>query len=368
MSKSYLMSCVFHLALFTAALMVAVPLIEKPEEPIVIELIEPAPAPEMKASAVAIEAAAPQVKPVDEVAPAKPAQAQVKEEAPITEEIKIPAKKAQAPKVVKTVKMTAPKVVARATVPETLDDIEASDLDYDAVQVSPQAALNDQDLDGEFSKIDKKTEAQLKAEQASIDQETQSAEQETNEALAGLENENKERAKAMSDALQATRTKNAAVLAQMRAGEEAQARREAEIAAANAARAKAAAARAAQMKGEGSGSSKLASGNGSQVRSVENLRQRPGNPKPQYDMEERLRKETGTVIFHAFVTSEGALEKFKLVQSTGHRNLDGKTLAALRKWKFYPGQQGWVEIPQTWNLKGEAEEMPATLRRKVSQR
>lgn len=36
------------------------------------------------------------------------------------------------------------------------------------------------------------------------------------------------------------------------------------------------------------------------------------------------------MVYHAFVTSDGALKDFKLIQSTGHRNLDEKTLAALR--------------------------------------
>lgn len=416
MSKSYFMSIIVHLGLFTAALLVTPPLIEKlDEKEIVVEIMDAAPAPEMKASAIAMAPAAPAAAenkaddvvpvPAEEIAPEiAPAKAVAKKEAQVEEEIKVPAQKAKpvvkaklthvAPVVKKSapaIKSTAKakvQIASRAPVPETLDDIESSDLDYDAVEMAPAAALSDGDLDSEFAKIDKKTEAQMKAQQSAMDNEAQSIEQETNEALAGIESENKEKQKAMSDALEATRSKNAALLAEMRAGEEAAAQakakaaaRAAEIAAANAAREKAAADRAAQLgaarsaqvgaarqaqaRGEGTGSGNLASGQG-QVRSIENLKQRDGNPKPQYSLEERFRKETGTVIYHAFVTSEGKLEQFKLVQSTGYKNLDGKTLAALKKWRFYPGQQGWVEIPQTWNLKGDVQEMPATLRRSLT--
>jgi TonB family protein len=153
----------------------------------------------------------------------------------------------------------------------------------------------------------------------------------------------------MANALNATRTKNAAILAQIKQGEALEAARNARLAGL----AKAAAEKAAAL---------------GRVRALENLRQLNGNPKPQYSMEERFRKEQGTIIVQAFVTAQGSLKDFKLVQSTGYKNLDAKTLAALRKWRFYPGQEGWVEIPQTWNIKGEAEEMPATLRRKISQR
>jgi TonB family protein len=107
---------------------------------------------------------------------------------------------------------------------------------------------------------------------------------------------------------------------------------------------------------------------GQEVRSLDQLRQMPGNPRPQYELEERLKGHQGAVIFRAYVTTEGQLQEFKLVQSSGHRNLDGKTLKALKQWRFFPGQAGWVELPFDWNLKGGPQEMPAFLRRKVGQR
>lgn len=99
------------------------------------------------------------------------------------------------------------------------------------------------------------------------------------------------------------------------------------------------------------------------VRSIEELRQMPGNPKPNYDLDERLRHEQGMIVFLAYITKEGTPTDFRLVQSTGFRNLDKKTLLALKKWRFYPGQEGWVKLPFNWSLSGGEEEVPTTLRR-----
>lgn len=99
------------------------------------------------------------------------------------------------------------------------------------------------------------------------------------------------------------------------------------------------------------------------IRTLEQLKQVPGNEVPKYSSDDRLHKRQGDVTFWAYVNKQGTLEKFKLVESTGFRELDFKTLRVLRSWKFYPGQQGWVEIPYSWSLKGEAQIKPTTLRR-----
>lgn len=99
------------------------------------------------------------------------------------------------------------------------------------------------------------------------------------------------------------------------------------------------------------------------IRTVGELHQKSGNRKPEYSLEERLRGEKGLVVFHAYVTQEGKPIDFKMIQSSGFRNLDKKALVALKAWKFESGQEGWVELPFHWDLKGEAEEMPTTLRR-----
>ncbi len=100
------------------------------------------------------------------------------------------------------------------------------------------------------------------------------------------------------------------------------------------------------------------------VRKLEDLRQKPGNPKPSYDVQDRMNGLSGTIIVNAYVTKEGHLTLFRLIQSTGHRNLDRKTLAALKDWKFYPGQEGWVELPFKWDLKGGVQQKPTLLQRR----
>ncbi len=98
------------------------------------------------------------------------------------------------------------------------------------------------------------------------------------------------------------------------------------------------------------------------VRSLGDLRQLPGNPRPQYSYQERMNRIEGEVIFHAFVTSDGTLKDFRLLKSSGSRSLDGKTLGALKKWRFYPNQSGWVKIPFVWTLKGEVESADGLLK------
>lgn len=134
------------------------------------------------------------------------------------------------------------------------------------------------------------------------------------------------------------------------------------------------AAKAAKSAGNGNGKSEtsyaskgIQGGVGSDsegiVRKLEDLRQKPGNPKPSYDVQDRLNGLSGTIIVNAYVTKEGHLTLFRLIQSTGHRNLDRKTLAALKDWKFYPGQEGWVELPFKWDLKGGVQQKPTLLKR-----
>jgi len=86
-----------------------------------------------------------------------------------------------------------------------------------------------------------------------------------------------------------------------------------------------------------------------------------------YENADRLAGRNGTVIFHALINNNGQPSEFKLIRSSGHRSLDLKTLKAIRDWKFYPGQEGWVEIPFQWDLKGEPQAVGGTLR-KVSQK
>jgi TonB family protein len=105
------------------------------------------------------------------------------------------------------------------------------------------------------------------------------------------------------------------------------------------------------------------SGQTSNVRALRDLRQMPGNKKPDYSIEDRRANKQGDVIYHAFINSEGKPDRFILIKSSGYRSLDQSTLLALRKWRFYSGQEGWVELPFHWSIKGGAVEAPSLLRR-----
>lgn len=91
--------------------------------------------------------------------------------------------------------------------------------------------------------------------------------------------------------------------------------------------------------------------------------QRPGNKRPEYETLDRREGRQGLVVFQAYVTATGQPKDFQLVTSSGHRSLDLKTLKALRTWQFLAGQEGWVEIPFRWDLRGGVQEAPSTLRR-----
>jgi TonB family protein len=98
------------------------------------------------------------------------------------------------------------------------------------------------------------------------------------------------------------------------------------------------------------------------IRSLEQLKQMPGNPRPQYAREERRRGDQGMVAFVAYISKEGYPTQFRMIKSTGFANLDAKTLEALKKWRFQPGQEGWAELPFKWDLKGTAQEDGGGLR------
>lgn len=152
--------------------------------------------------------------------------------------------------------------------------------------------------------------------------------------------------------------------AQIEAAEQAEAQAAADAAAASAASAMKAAEMAAQ---ENAKQSSAPTENTGELRSLAQLKQKPGNPRPSYDPKERLEGHNGAVIFKAFVTQDGNLQDFRMIQSSGYKNLDFKTLKALKQWKFFPGQEGWVELPFQWDLKGGPQEMPTLLRRRVGQ-
>jgi TonB family protein len=346
MSNSFLTSVFIHTGLLVLILMLPAAVInQKTPEPIIIEVVDAEPRPKK-----VVESARSQIESVD----SKPVEKQAAKSQTVQSKVlktqsDNPVMKTSVSKNSNTVRPVSalsesskPQVSNSApkgnTQEATLEDIEANDLDYDSVLANTQGSLKGDELDSEFNEIDKNSNEALNQTKKSFENDLKSLSADVEDQLSSSEIAAQQEANALAKKL-AERSKA------LKAGVQQN-----------------------QVGGSGqAGENSVGSSRGT-VRSIENLRQMNGNPKPQYSIDERFKKQQGTVVFQAFVTDDGFLKDFKLMQSTGYKNLDGKTLAVLKKWRFYPGQKGWVEIPQTWNLKGESEQMPTMLRRKISQR
>lgn len=109
---------------------------------------------------------------------------------------------------------------------------------------------------------------------------------------------------------------------------------------------------------------KSSAGNGipTGYKSLSAFRQMPGNPVPQYSDYERLHRMEGRVVYLAWLNGDGSLSRYTKVKSSGHASLDEKSLEFLKKWRFYRGQTGWVEVPFEYQLKGDPQQMAGALR------
>lgn len=398
------MSAALHIAAVFSLAFFAVPLTEEIKtETISIELPDDVPPVKF--------AAAPQGAPV---IPSQGSMPVVEEKLPeiATEEIKevttpedivMPAKaeaaplppKAKVAKAEKTLAAPKPATVAAvksgsvaaksnfAAVPMSVDDIEAPELDKGDLAETPVDSNLTEDFNEDFAHVDNAQKQALENEQEKITALAAAVTEEQDENLKAVDSANAEEANKLAAMQERVRQKNAEAIANAVAADNAaaQAREQAREQAARDAAAKqaaaVAAANAAAGNGEGPGSAegKGAGNNGnpalaetkvagepSGVRSLDQLRQMPGNKRPQYAREERLRGDQGAVVFYAYISKDGQPTQFRMVKSTGFRNLDGKTLVALKKWRFYPGQEGWVELPFRWDLKGGAQEDGGRLR------
>jgi len=321
----------------------------------------PQPAPAPKAKAVAHHHAAPKIKAVAVV----PAQ-----DAPV-----------------KTARTVAPKTTM-AAVPTTLDDINAPALDAGAVAEAPVNSEMHEDLNQDFEKVDESQAAKIEKERGQIAQSADQVAAEQEESLKAVDELNKEDAEKLAALKDSVHNKDTQAIAAAEASEKAAAEAKAAAAtkaaaaAASAARANAAKQAQARAKEAGTGtaagagagdagenkSSADVAGIPQGVRTLDQLRQMPNNPHPQYAREERHAGQQGEISFVAYINKSGVPSQFKIMKSTGYQNLDAKTLAALKKWRFYPGQEGWVELPFKWDLRGGVQEDGGTLRRSIGSR
>jgi len=99
------------------------------------------------------------------------------------------------------------------------------------------------------------------------------------------------------------------------------------------------------------------------IRDAEDLRPAPGNRPPSYPERDRLARNQGTVVFVARVRKDGTVTDIRTEQTSSSRSLDLAAWEAMKNWRFLPGQEGWVRKGFTFSLGGDAEEIPARLRR-----
>lgn len=254
---------------------------------------------------------------------------------------------------------------------------EESQLQVPVEESKPE--LKDEDIAEDLQKVDQEENAKVAAVHEELSQKANEEMKEQDAKIAALEKANQEESDHMAEEQKAQQERERQALAAAateRVAREAQAAREAEQARAAEAAKQAEEARLAEQAkaqaivagqaptGTGRGAGEGQSSAQGDVRALSELKQMPGNKAPQYDSDDRLQGRQGEVAFLAYVSQSGFVTQFKLLQSSGHRVLDAKTLKAIKGWKFYPGQEGWVEIPFKWDLKGGPQEMPMRLRLK----
>lgn len=264
-------------------------------------------------------------------------------------------------------------------VPLTVDDIEAPELDAGDYATTDVDTKLSEDFNDDFENIDRSQKAALEKEKRTLEDMANALAAEQEESLNALDESNKAETEQLAAAQENLRRKNSAAIASALAAENAaQAARAAAAREAARQASAAAAGRNRQSLGEKPGAgmannglstpSNQIAGMPAGVRSLDQLRQMPGNPRPAYDNKERLQGHKGDVAFVAYINKSGTVTQFRMLKSTGFRNLDSKTLAALKKWRFYPGQEGWVELPFRWDLKGGVQQDGGLLRRSISRR
>ncbi|MGZ3743810.1 MAG: energy transducer TonB [Pseudobdellovibrionaceae bacterium] len=357
-------SVLLHAALLASVALMNVPPIELPKNKVVELEVEnepmPAagsPVPETKGSAP-VAAAAPAAPVAPAVLPPAPATAH-----PVPSQPAVAVKPAPAALSPSSGKV-ALALASPASVPETLEDIQAPALETSEVGEVAVAQMDEKELQEDFEKVDQTQNKALALAKKSLDEDTDKAAAEGDAALSEIDKETQAENKALKIAADKRRAQEAAAIAAAEASEKAAA----DTLARQSAKGSAEDGEGSADEGKGTGSqgspepTKEVAGIPGGVRSLGQLRQKPGNKFPHYSKEERLARQEGQAVFYAYVNKDGSLSQFKLAESTGHDNLDAKTLAALEKWKFYPGQEGWVEMPFKWILSGEALEAGGQLR------
>lgn len=101
---------------------------------------------------------------------------------------------------------------------------------------------------------------------------------------------------------------------------------------------------------------------GAQVRDARTL---IATDKPQatYPLQDRISRHEGTSVLVGHVTNDGRVERILLEKSSGSRLMDESAAKAFSKWKFKPGQEGYIRLPIQFQLAGNETIIPAQLNR-----
>ncbi len=358
-SKFFALSVGFHIIAVIGMSLLAIPMIEKKMTEVVeIEIdtpmIKAPPPPPIRGSLSGGEIAPARSTEVKS-APAKPAPvkaAPVKAAKARTAVAAAPAPKVAAQTTVDRTEAFVPNIPDAVPVAATIEDINAPDLDDTALKNSSVGEFDSHELVNDFENVDKvhqKTAADEAAKLNAIADQLASEQQNEIEGLKKAQDAENARIAALN------KGRRSGELAQLAGnegkGSDASTRNKKGLAAGS---------DNGSEQGQAGG---IMGGVPQNVRKLEQLRQMPGNERPQYSDEERAQKLQGKAMFMAYITAAGIPTNFKLGKSTGYRNLDAKTLTALKKWRFYPGQEGWVELPFEWDMRGESQEKPTLLRR-----
>ena len=71
-------------------------------------------------------------------------------------------------------------------------------------------------------------------------------------------------------------------------------------------------------------------------------------PRPVLSPTILARRLTGAGLFALHIRPDGTVSAVDILQSTGHHELDAASIAALSKWRFYPGQLKIARVPFTY--------------------
>ena len=76
------------------------------------------------------------------------------------------------------------------------------------------------------------------------------------------------------------------------------------------------------------------------------------SPRPEYPLEARQKKITGSGVVLVRVTSAGIVSSATMFQSTGSPILDRAATSGFKHWRFRPGEPFYFRTPITFTMAG----------------